>query len=44
MPTAAQVLGGDHHLLRALHQQAGEADDVRLVLAHGLDQLLGAAP
>ena len=28
-----QIVGRDHHLLRALDQQAGEPDGVRLVLA-----------
>ena len=37
-----KVAGGDHHLLRTLHQQAREADDVGPVLfANRLDQGLG---
>ncbi len=36
-----EVTGGEHHLLGALDQQAGEADHVGPVLAHRLDELLG---
>ena len=32
----AQIGGGDDHLLRAFHEQAGEADGVGLVLVVGL--------
>ena len=34
-----QIVGGDHHLLGAFHQQTGQADGVRLVLAVGFDQI-----
>ena len=40
MPASLQIAGRDHHLLRALHQQPGEADGIRLVLAVRLDQLI----
>ena len=40
MPASLQIAGRDHHLLRALHQQAGEPDGVGLVFAKGLDQLI----
>ena len=40
MPASCKSAAGDHHLLRALHQQAGEPDGVGLVLAVGLDQRL----
>ncbi len=36
-----QVLGRHHHLLRGLDQQPREPDQVRAVLAMGLDQVLG---
>src|SRR5205807_1547345 len=36
-----QVLGRHHHLLRGLDQQPREPDQVRAVLAVGLDEVLG---
>ena len=36
-----QISGGNYHLLGALHQQAGEPDGIRRVLAVSLDELLG---
>ena len=38
---AGEVLGGGHHLVGALHQQARQPEDVRAVLLHRGDQLLG---
>ena len=40
-PRLFQVACGDDHLLGAFHEQAGQADGVGLVLAVGLDQVLG---
>ena len=35
-----QVASGDHHLLRALHQQPGKSDRIRVMLLVCLDQVL----
>ncbi len=35
----AQIGRGDHHLLRAFHQQAAQADGVRLMMLEGADQI-----
>ena len=44
MPGGLEVLGGDHHLVRRLDQQAREPDGVGAVLAARFDQDARAGP
>ncbi len=41
-PGFFEITRGQHHLLRALHQQTRQADSVRLMFPEGLNELLGS--